>query len=124
MIQLKNKKVLKRITIVLSIILILLDIYLYMKMKFTWLEIGSTHHQYENASLIIGGLFRFGLLIWGILLIPVVWLEYLLINLLMKIYRKFDSLKRILLYLITLIVIILLLILFIKTISLIIITLL
>lgn len=123
MIQLKNKKVLKRITIVLSIILILLDIYLYMKMKFTWLEIGSTHHQYENASLIIEGLFRFGLLIWGILLIPVVWLEYLLTNLFIKFYNKYDGIKKILLCLISLFLMLPLFILFIRIIILIIISL-
>ena len=117
-------KKIKRIAIILSIILILLNIFLYINMKSTWPEISSTHHQYESVSLIIVGLFRFGLLIWGILLIPIVWLEYLLINILMKIYSEFSGLKRILLFLITVIVIIILLILFIKIISLIIITLL
>ena len=120
----KNKKVLKRISIILSIILVLLDIWLYIKMQSTWSEIGSNHHPYENLGLIIGGLFRWGVLIWGILLIPMAWLEYLLINLFMKIYNKFEGLKRLFLCLITFVVIVVILILFIKIILLVITTLL
>ena len=90
----KNKKVLKSIAIILSIILVPLDICLYMKMQSTWSEIVSNQEPYENASLAIVGFFRWGMLIGGILLIPMVWLEYLLINLLIKIYNKFDGLKR------------------------------
>ena len=115
----KNKKVLKRISIILSIILVLLDIWLYIKMQSTWSEIGSNHHPYENL-----GLFRWGVLIWGILLIPMAWLEYLLINLFMKIYNKFEGLKRLFLCLITFVVIVVILILFIKIILLVITTLL
>ena len=92
-------------------------------MKSTWLEIGSNHHQYENASLIIAGLFGYGVLIWGVLLIPIVWLEYLLINLFIKIYNKFDGLTRLFLCLITLIVIATILNLFIRIMILIIMTL-
>ena len=119
----KNKKILKRIAIILSIILILLDISLYIKMQSTWSEIGSNHHPYENAGLIIGGLFRWGVLIWAILLIPIVWLQYLLTSLFIKIYNKFEGLKRIFLCLITLVIIAIMLILFIRIILLIIMTL-
>ena len=122
-IKLKSKKVLRRIAIILSIIILIIDIYLYIKMKFNWAEIGSNHHQYENASLIISTLFRFGTLIWGILLIPIVWLEYLLIKLLIKIYNKFNRLRRLFLCLIILVVIATILILFIRIMILIIMTL-
>lgn len=110
----KNKKILKKIAIILSIILLLIDIFLYVKMKATWSEIGSDNHQYENASLIISGLFRYGTLIWGILLIPIVWIEYFLTNLLIKIYNKFDNLKRIFLCLIILVVLVTILVFFIR----------
>lgn len=119
----KNKKVLKRIAIILSIILLLIDICLYIKMKSNWLEIGANHHQYENASLIIAGLFRYAMLIWGILLIPIAWLEYFLTNFLMKIYNKFEGLKRLFLCLITLVVMATILVFFIRMILLIVITL-
>lgn len=115
-----NKRFLKRIAIILSILLLLLNICLYIKMKSTYSEICIDNHQYENASLIIVALFRFGTLIWGILLIPIIWLEYFLTNLLIKIYNKFDGLKRKFLCLITLVVIVTILVFFIRMILLII----
>lgn len=122
-IQVKNKKILKRIVIILTIIILIIDICLYIKMKFDLSEIGSNHHQYENAGLIIGALFRYAALIWGILLIPILWLEYLLINLLIKMYNKFKDWKRVVLCSITLIVITIILILFIRIMALIVMTL-
>lgn len=122
-IYLKNKKIFKIIAIILSLIIILFEIYLYINLQFNWLEINSNNHQYENASLIIGNLFRFAVLIWGILLIPIVWLEYLLINLFIKFYNKYDGIKKILLCLISLLLMLPLFILFIKIIILIIISL-
>lgn len=110
----KNKKILKRIAIFLSILILLIDICLYIKMNTTWSEIGSNHHQYANASLIIVGLFRYGTLIWGLLLIPLVWLEYFLTTLLMKIYSKFENFKRLFLCLIIVIVTSIILVFFIK----------
>ncbi len=113
----KNKKVLKSIAIILSIILVLLDICLYIKMQSTWSEIVSNQNPYENASLAIVGFFRWGMLIGGILLIPMVWLEYLLINLLIKIYNKFDGLKRLFFCLLLFVAIATILVLFIKIIT-------
>ena len=119
----KNKNLLKRIAIILSIILLLLNIFLYVKMRFTWSELDSTNEQYQSINLLVAGLFRFAILIWGILLIPMVWLEYFLIKLLIKIYNKFDGFKRILLCLIILVLIAIILDFFIRVISLIIVTL-
>ena len=110
----KNKKILKRIAAFLSILILLIDICLYIKMNTTWSEIGSNHHQYENASLIIVGLFRYGTLIWGLLLIPLVWLEYFLFTLLMKVYSKFENFERLFLCLIIVIVTSTILVFFIK----------
>ena len=53
----------------------------------------------------------------GILLIPMVWLEYLLINLLIKIYNKFDGLKRLFFCLLLFVAIATILVLFIKIIT-------
>ena len=117
-----NKKVLRIIAIILSILILIMDVFLYLKMEFTWSEIGSNHHQYESASLIIEALFRYGTLIWGILLIPLVWIEYLLINLGIKIYNKWNGLKRVFLSLIILFAIVAILILFMRIMLLIIMT--
>ena len=103
--NLKNRKVLKKIIIILSIIVLLLNICVYIKMKTTWSELSSNNHQYENASLLIVGLFRYGVLIWGLLLIPMVWLEYFLIKLFMKICNCFDGFKRLILSFTTLVII-------------------
>ena len=116
----KNKRILKRIAIMLSIILLIIDVFIYINMKSSWLEISTNNHQYENASLIMTSLFKYGALIWGILLILMVWLEYLLVSLFIKIYNKFDALKRLFLCLLTLVPIVIILILFVKIILLII----
>lgn len=119
----KANKKLKNITIILSIILVILDICLYVKMKSTWLDIGVNHAQYENASLLIAGLFRYGTLIWGILSITIVWIEYFLVKLFMNIYNKFYGLKKIILSIMISVIIITIFIFFIRIMSLIIITL-
>ena len=119
----KNNKILKNIAIIISVILLISDICLYIKMKYTWSEIGSNHHQYENASLIITGLFRYGALMWGILLILLVWLEYFLIKLFIKIYNNCNGFKKNFLCLITLVIISMIFLFFISILSLIIMTL-
>lgn len=88
-------------------------------MKSTWLEIGSNYQQYENASLIMVGAFRFGALVWGILLIPIVWIEYFLTKLFINIYSKLYGFKKIFLCLITSVIMLILLVFFIRMISLI-----
>lgn len=121
--NLKGNKKLKNITIILSIILVILDICLYVKMKSTWSDIGVNYAQYENTSLLIAGLFRYGTLIWGILSIAIVWIEYFLVKLFMNIYNKFYGLKKIILSIMISVIIITIFIFFIRIMSLIIITL-
>ena len=115
----KNKKFLRGIAIILTIILVLLELYVYIKMKSTWLDIGSNYHPYENASLIMIGSIRFGALIWGILLIPIVWIEYFFTKLFIKIYSTLVGFKKIFLCLITSLIILMLLVFFIRMILLI-----
>ena len=86
---------LKNIAILLSILIVIIDILLYIKMGITWDKIGESSDQYESASLLLVAFFRYGILVWGILLIPLVWLEYFLITLLIKSYIKFEKFKRI-----------------------------
>ena len=117
----KNKKLLKIITIILTIVIILVDICLFIKMRTNWGEIGY-HDQYENAGLILKGLFTYGSLVWGILLIPMLWIQYFLINLLLnflinlllKIYNGSNKKLRYLLCLLILIAIIAILVFIIK----------
>ena len=84
-----DMKVLKKIAIILSIILVILDI-----------------------SLIIVGLFEWGAFVWGILAILIIWLEYFLVKLFIYVYNKFKGLKKIILSVIIFFIIIPILILF------------
>ena len=119
----KSRNIFKLIAIILSIVLLILNIFLYIQMKSDWSEMGSSNEQYENASLIIVGLFRYGTLIWGILLIPIVWLEYFLTRVFMKIYNKFSGVKKVFLCSIIFLLISIILIFFIRMLLLIIMTL-
>ena len=110
----KNKKLLKTISIILTMGIILVDIWLFIKTRNNWGKIGTDYDQYENLGIILGSLFEFGILIWGILLIPIIWLQYFLINLLINIYNKSNNTLKYLLCLIILIAIITILIFFIK----------
>ena len=114
----KKKELSKRIAIILSIILLILNICLYIKMKSSWSELSSNQNSsYESAGLILEGVLRYGALLVGVLLIPKVWLEYFLINLFMKLYNDFDGLKRLFLCLITLVIILIIFFSFITTLS-------
>ena len=63
-------------------------------MNYTWSDIVSNHNQYENASLIIAGLYRYGILAWGFLSIFIVWIQYFLVKLFIRLYNKLDGLKK------------------------------
>lgn len=89
--SMKCKKTLRKVAIILSIILLLLNICLYVKMKFTWDAIPSASNQYDSMNLLFHGLFSSAVLVYGIILIPIVWIEYLLLVLVIKIYHKFDG---------------------------------
>ena len=91
-----------------------MDICLFIKMRTNMIEIGSNHHQYETAGLIIASLYEYGILIWGILLIPIIWLQYFLINSLIKIYNKYNNILKYLLCLILIIPIITIVVFFAK----------
>ena len=89
--SMKCKKTLRKVAIILSIILLLLNICLYVKMKFTWDAIPSASNQHDSMNLLFHGLFSRAVLVYGIILIPVVWIEYLILVLVIKIYHKFDG---------------------------------
>ena len=89
--SMKCKKTLRKVAIILSIILLLLNICLYVKMKFTWDAIPSASNQHDSMNLLFQGIFSWAVLVYGIILIPVVWIEYLLLVLVIKIYHKFDG---------------------------------
>lgn len=89
--SMKCKKKLRKVAIILSIILLLLNICLYVKMNFTWDAIPNASNQYDSMNLLFHGLFSSAVLVYGIILIPIVWIEYLLLVLVIKIYHKFDG---------------------------------
>lgn len=105
----EKKKILKKIAIIVSLLVLLLDVYLYISMTTAWSEIDL-----GNYSLFLVGLFKYGLLIWGILLIPLIWIEYLLCNLVIYLYYKFEGLKKLFVCLIPTIAIVIVLIIFIR----------
>ena len=110
----EKKKILKKIAIIVSLLVLLLDVYLYISMTTTWSEMGlGNYSDLVNCSLLLVGLFKYGLLIWGILLIPLIWIEYLLCNLVIYLYYKFEGLKKLFLCLIPTIAIVIVLIIFI-----------
>ncbi len=114
--NLSNTKKIKIVAIVLSIALLIVNIFLYMKMKYNFSEIGNNYDSLENASLLFSGLFKFGLLAYGLLLIPLVWVEYFLITTILKSYKKYFGLKKWILTILLSILSIVILIFFIKVI--------
>lgn len=66
--SMKCKKTLRKVAIILSIILLLLNICLYVKMKFTWDAIPSASNQHDSMNLLFHGLFSWAVLVYGIIL--------------------------------------------------------
>ena len=108
----KKSNILKKCTIALTIILIIMNICLYIKQSNSWSDLISSNNSYESAGLLISGIFQFGAFIYGLTSILILWLEYFFIYLIKKVYSKCNGLKKILFLSILSIVAIILLILF------------
>jgi len=79
----KLKKVFRKITIAFTIAIIILDILLFVDMK-----------QAYNASKLISTVFEFGTFIYGLILLPIVWIQYFLILCIIKVYNKYSGFKK------------------------------
>lgn len=104
------KKILRNSAIILTIIIFLMNIFLYVEMKQVDSELLLSKEAYESAGLLISSIFQFGLLIWGFGLILIVWIEYFLCSLFIKIYNRFSGIKRALQLLAVLLAILILLV--------------
>ena len=88
----KNLKTI--IPIIISLIILILDILLFFKLKGNWNSLTSSQDSYNSAGLLIAIIYQFGSLFYGLVLILIVWLEYLLYFLLKKISVKLDGIKK------------------------------
>lgn len=59
-VTLKYQKVMKRCAIVLSIVFLVLEVYLWIRMQNTWDDLILSQSSYESAGLMFAGLFRYG----------------------------------------------------------------
>lgn len=99
------KKIFKKIAIIFSIIILIIDIIIFFKMNL---------YKSIDINSLIWTLLHFSTLIYGMILIPIVWIEYCFIILLINVYNKFNNLKRILLLILVSILIFILLIILLK----------
>lgn len=113
-VTLKYQKVMKRCAIILSIVFLVLEVYLWIRMQNTWDDLILSQSSYESAGLMFAGLFRYGSFFLGIFLIPIVWLEYWLITIFCHVYQKYLGFKKIFLATLIAILILVLLVLFIR----------
>lgn len=113
-VTLKYQKVMKRCAIVLSIVFLVLEVYLWIRMQNTWDDLILSQSSYESAGLMFAGLFQYGSFFLGIFLIPIVWLEYWLITIFCHVYQKYLGFKKFFLATLIAILILVLLVLFIR----------
>ena len=79
----KLKKVSRNITIVFTIVITILDIVLFVDMK-----------QSYDALKLISVAFEFAAFVYGLLLLPLVWIQYFLILGIAKVYNKYIGFKK------------------------------
>lgn len=79
----KLKKIFTSITIVLTIAIVILDIILFINMK----------QAYELEKLFTT-VFDFAIFIYGLLLLPILWVQYIFILWIMKVYNKNSGIKK------------------------------
>ena len=113
-VTLKYQKVMKRCAIVLSIVFLVLEVYLWIRMQNTWDDLILSQSSYESAGLMFAGLFQYCSFFLGIFLIPIVWLEYWLITIFCHVYQKYLGFKKNFLATLIAILILVLLVLFIR----------
>ena len=92
---LMNKKIIYRnCTIALTFIIMVVEVFLYLYIRQNWERLLVSDDPYANASTMIVHIFILGALLYGAGLILGLWLEYIFINLLIKIYNKNDGTRK------------------------------
>ena len=97
----KNKKFLRNIAIIISIILIVLNTILYLKMRNSSISFQNSKEKYASLNVMIISITQYFTLIFGIVAVAITWIEYLIINLVIKIREKFQGWKKYILLFIT-----------------------
>lgn len=113
----KNRKILKNGTIILSILVLLIDIILYIKLKSTSSMIIQSNDSYANLGLLISNMSQFGALIYGLGLLLIIWMEYFIISFIIKLWNKLQGVKKVFSVLVLSIISVTLLIIFIRIIT-------
>ena len=78
----KDKKKLRKVAIILTIIMILVDVILYKMLEMSALVEMSETSLVTDLAIMASVFFKLGVWISGIAAIPAIWIVYLLINLL------------------------------------------
>ena len=90
----KNKKIFRNIIIVISIIVVLINIGLYIKLNNSYDAILNVENSLDRAGGLIGVAIYWGTFIWGIILLAIIWIQYFLILLTIKVFNKFSGIKK------------------------------
>lgn len=90
----KDKKKLRKVAIILTIIMILVDVILYKMLEVSALVEMSETSLVTDLAIMASVFFKFGVWISGIAAIPAIWIVYLLINLLNKVESKYEGTKK------------------------------
>ncbi len=84
----KIKKIIRNICIVLTVLLIILTLFMYLKINNSWIKIKNSTNAYTNSGLLISNIFQYGIFVYSLLLIVIIWIEYFLLNQIIKLYNK------------------------------------
>lgn len=90
----KDKKKFRKVAIILTIIMILVDVILYKMLEVSALVEMSETSLVTDLAIMASVFFKFGVWISGIAAIPAIWIVYLLINLLNKVESKYEGTKK------------------------------
>lgn len=90
----KDKKKFRKVAIILTIIMILVDVILYKMLEVSVLVEMSETSLVTDLAIMASVFFKFGVWISGIASIPAIWIVYLLINLLNKVESKYEGTKK------------------------------
>ncbi len=103
-----KKKSILITTIVISLVIVVMTIALYLKANYWYDTSLNLKESLQIAGGLIGTIFYFGTAVIGIITLAIVWIEYLLILLAIKVTEKFIGIKKWALLTITIIIIFLL----------------
>ncbi len=90
----KNKKTFRNITIIISIIVLLINIGIYIKLNSSYDSFSNLENSLERAAGLIRIAFYLGTFIGGIISLILIWIEYFFIMLTIKVFNKLAGVKK------------------------------